>query len=174
MTHKSYGNGLIPRERMLCLNLLLPPDLAPPQNLQSVARHFSIDSKRQQQTLSRHCCWEKKIFVSGVPHSDSLPASTSCPLWGTHAYLTPFPCLASKTEGTWEHNVTDVNFTWPHWYNRTQQKTFLIYMEPQSWVIPIFCGSNLSLWRDSGQQVNVLYRLSVICSQTSASLFQRL
>lgn len=184
MTHKSYWSWLIARERMLRLNSqlpltsLLPSYLAPSQNLQSVARGsitFSIDSKRQQQTFSRHCCWEGTFSARGftftftfTTSSDLLPSLGELRL----PYPTSLPCL--KDWGTWEHNVADVNFTWPRWYNRVQQKRFLIYIKLQPWVISMFYGSNLSLWRVSGRQVNALYCSSVICSQTSTCSFQRL
>lgn len=109
MTHKSYGNGLIPRERMLCLNLLLPPDLDPPQNLQSVARHFSIDSKRQQQTLSRHCCWEKKSLFQGFHiriHYLLRPLVLS---GGPTPILPHFPALPQRQRG--HGNTTSLTWT---------------------------------------------------------------
>uniref|UniRef100_A0A663F0Z6 Uncharacterized protein n=1 Tax=Aquila chrysaetos chrysaetos TaxID=223781 RepID=A0A663F0Z6_AQUCH len=98
----------------------------------ALAQSLSQLTARGNSKLSPGIAAGKKSSVPGVSHSDSLPVLTYCPLWGNNIYLTPFPCPASKTEGTWERNITYVNFTWPHWYNRTQQKRFLIYIKLHS------------------------------------------
>lgn len=99
---------MIPRERTLRLNSLLPPYLAPPQNLQSVARGsitFAIDSTRQQQTFSRRCCWERVFSSRGFTFRfttsfDLLPSLGEPRL----SYPIPLPCLKDRGDtGTQRH-----------------------------------------------------------------------
>lgn len=100
-------------ERILCWNSLLPPSLAAPQYLPSVAQSLLQLTAKGNRKFSPGTASGKESSLPGVHFQFHHQFLTNyCPFWGNHSHLTPFPCRASV--GTWEHNITYVNFTWPH------------------------------------------------------------
>lgn len=97
---------------MLHWNSLLPPYLAPPQNLLSVARGsitFAIDSIRQQQTFSRHCCWEEIFSSRGFTFRfttcfDLLPSLGEQHL----SYPISLPCLKDRGDMGMQHHLREL------------------------------------------------------------------